>query len=88
MKWDIVIDFEISHGRKRIFSLRRLIPWLQKRHAEHKQWVRSCYGKTRYSSEHSARNAAWFKKHPAPFSVYPCEICDGFHITTKVRENT
>lgn len=83
MKWDIIFDFEISHGRKRIFSIRRLFPRLQLRHNKHKEWIRSCYSKTRFTSEQSALNAAWFKKHPAPHSSYLCEVCDGWHITTK-----
>lgn len=83
MKWDFQINFEIYHGRHRVFSLRRLIPFLNRWHKKHKNWSRSCYQKTRYKTEQAALNAEWFAKHPAPHRAYACEVCDGWHITTK-----
>ena len=83
MKLDIDIALEISFGRKRVFSLRNLVPLFQKWHNEHRDNCRSCFGKTRYQSEQGALNAGWFKKHDVKHSAYFCPNCDGWHITTR-----
>ena len=84
MKWNIDISLEISHGRHRIFSLRKLIPLFQRWHKEHKLRVKSCFAKSRFKTEQGALNAEWFKKHDVEHRAYLCEVCDGWHITTKV----
>jgi hypothetical protein len=85
MKWDIKFDLTISRGRKRIFVIERLLPFLKKLKEQHKNAYYSCFRKTRFTSHGAAMNAMWFKKHPeAPkFSAYNCEICEGWHITTE-----
>lgn len=83
MKWDIDIALEISHGRHRVFSLRRWVPLFQAWHIEHKNRARSCYSKTRFPNEQSALNTGWFKQHPVKHSAYQCDLCDGWHLTTQ-----
>jgi hypothetical protein len=86
MKWDIQIAFEVYRGRRRIFSLRRLIPLFQRWYRQSKDRARSCYSKTRYPNEQAAMNAGWFKKHTVKHAAYNCEVCDGWHITTKEQQ--
>ena len=85
MRWDVKFDLTVSRGRKRIFVVERLFPFLKRWKEKHKTAYYSCFRKTRFTSKESAMNAMWFKKHPeAPaFSAYNCEICEGFHITTE-----
>jgi hypothetical protein len=83
MKLDIDIGLEISFGRKRVFSLRRMFPFVQRLHNAHQARCRSCFSKSRFSSEQAALNSAWFQRHPAPHSAYHCENCGGWHITTR-----
>lgn len=82
-QWNVDIGLEISFGRKRVFSLRNLVPLFQRWHEQHRARCRSCFGKTRYPTEQGALNAGWFKKHTVKHSAYLCEVCDGWHITTK-----
>ena len=79
---DIDVALEISFGRKRLFSLRRLVPLFQRWHEQHRARCRSCFSKTRYQSEQGALNAGWFARHPSPHCAYFCESCEGWHITT------
>lgn len=84
MKWSIEVAFEIHKGRRKVFSLRNLVPLFKRWHREHKNRCRSCYGKTRYQNEQHAVNAEWFKKRPMIYhTAYLCEVCDGWHITTQ-----
>jgi hypothetical protein len=84
MKWSADINFDIYKGRKRIFSLKKLIPFIGNWRKIYKNRYRSCLGKTRYKSDYEAMNAAWFKKHPdIRHAAYLCPVCDGWHITTR-----
>ena len=82
MRWDLHFNLVVSHGRKRIFSLERLLPFLARIRERHKKFAWSCYRKTRFTSSESAMNAGWFKKHPCHHYAYACEVCDGWHLAT------
>jgi len=90
MKWDLQLAFTVRRGRKRVFRIEQIFPFFRKFRDAHYQHARSCYDKSRFTSERAALHAEWFKKNrdkAYPHQAYKCEVCDGWHITTVRDEN-
>lgn len=49
--------------------------------------LRQCIGKKRHKSLDDADEVAkaMAKKHEKPFRFYYCGICNGYHITSKIK---
>jgi hypothetical protein len=87
MKWSLEIAFEVKKGRQTVFSLRNLIPAIKRWHREHKLRIHGCFAKSRYTNRQNAMNAEWFRKRPTVWhDAYECDVCDGWHITTKGKK--